>query len=188
MSVAVAHDQFPDGSFSVDDLDHFPEIGLRYELIEGTLLVSAAPNLLHQLMAGRLCELLAAACPPDLVALPGPAEVRSGPKTMLQPDVLVVRATDIHLPREAVPPPLLVIEVASPSTRMIDQGSKRLAYRKAGIGAYWMADPYTPSVTVVRWNDRGEVERVVAGDDTLAVEWPAPLEIRPSALVVTAPR
>lgn len=185
MSVAVAHLEGFAGPFTVDDLDDFPEIGLRFELIEGTLLVSAAPSLLHQLMCARLYDALAAACPPELIAMPGPAEVRKGDHTSMQPDVLVVRRTDIDLAREDVPPPLLVIEVASPSTRMIDQGSKRLAYRAAGVGAYWLADPFTPSVTVIRWDGDDETEAHVAGDALLHVDWPAPLDLRPSELVAT---
>lgn len=47
MSVAVAHLEGFAGPFTVDDLDDFPEIGLRFELIEGTLLVSAAPSFLY---------------------------------------------------------------------------------------------------------------------------------------------
>lgn len=104
MSVAVAHLEGFAGPFTVADLDDFPEIGLRFELIEGTLLVSAAPSLLHQLMRARLYDALAAACTSELMALPGPAEVREGDHTSMQPDVLVVRRTDIALPREDVPP------------------------------------------------------------------------------------
>lgn len=183
MSVAVAHDQVPDGPFSVDDLDRLPEIGLRYELIEGTLLMSAAPSRLHQLMATRLCEVLTTACPPELVTLAGPVEVQVGPTTLLQPDALVVRSGDVLVSRDEAPPPLVVIEVASPSTRRIDEGSKRRAYRTAGVGAYWMADPHVPSVRVIRWEQGTETDVTVAGDETLAIEWPAPLELRPSDLV-----
>lgn len=185
MSVAVAHLEGFAGPFTVDDLDDLPEIGFRFELIEGTLLVSAAPSLRHQLMATRLCELLAGALPPDLIALAGPAEVRKGDHTSMQPDVLVVRRSDISVARESVPPPLLVVEVASPSTRMIDQGSKRLAYRAAGVGAYWMADPFVPGVTVIRWEGDRETEIHVTGDDLLQVDWPAAVDLRPSDLVAT---
>lgn len=76
-----------------------------------------------------------------------------------------------------------MIEVASPSTRMIDQGSKRLAYRSAGVGAYWMADPFVPSVTVLRWAGDTEHEAHVTGDDVLHLDWPAALELRPSDLI-----
>ena len=187
MSVAVAHDQVPDGPFTVDDLDRLPEIGLRYELIEGTLLMSAAPSMLHQLMVTRLYDLLAAACPPGLIALPVPAEIHVGRKTLLQPDALVVRTADILVPRDTAPPPLLVIEVASPSTRQIDQGVKRQAYRHAGVGGYWMADPHVPSVTVVRWTGDTETDYTVTGDDSLGVDWPAELTICPSALIAIDP-
>lgn len=183
MSVAVAHDQVPDGPLSIDDLDRLPEIGLRYELIEGTLLMSAAPSRLHQLMTTRLCEVLTDACPPELITLAGPVDVQVGPNTLLQPDALVVRSVDVLVPRDQAPPPLVVIEVASPSTRQVDEGSKRLAYRSAGVGAYWLADPHVPSVTAIRWEGDEETEVHVTGDTPLHVAWPAALELRPSDLV-----
>jgi len=79
----------------------------------------------------------------------------------------------------------VVIEMASPSTRMIDQGSKRLAYRAAGVGAYWMAEPFVPSVTVIRWEGDEEHEVHVAGDESIHIDWPAELDFRPSDLVAT---
>ena len=178
MSIAAAHSR----SFTIDDLEQFPDDGHRYELIEGTLLVTAAPSLLHQLMCVRFVDLLVAACPAGLVPLPGPAEVIAG-ISLFQPDVLVVRADDINKPRGQAAPPLLVIEVQSPSTRLVDQGTKRLAYREAGVGAYWMGDPHEPRVTVLRWDGDGEVEESVVGEDVLEVDRPAPLRIQPSTLV-----
>lgn len=45
MSIAVAHGH----PFSIEDLDQFPDDdGLRYELIEGTLIVSPSATSLHQ--------------------------------------------------------------------------------------------------------------------------------------------
>lgn len=184
MSIAAAQRQaIGSDGFTVADLDDFPEDGLRYELIEGMLLVSAVPILLHQRMCARIYDLLRSACPPELEGLQGPVGVVTGPATLFQPDVVVLRTADVSLARGEAPPPLLVIEVRSPSSRLIDQGTKRLAYREAGIGAYWMADPHEPSVTVIRWDGDTEDERVVVGDDTLRVDWPVPVEILPSALV-----
>ena len=179
MSIAVAHR----GPFTIDDLDHFPDDGLRYELVEGTLLVSATPSLLHQRMVARLLHALEAVYPSDLETLPGPAKVITGPATLFQPDLLVVRPADVHAPRRQVPLPLVVIEVRSPSTRLVDQGLKRLAYRDAGIGAYCMADPFEPSLTVLRWDGDGEHEQFAAGDDVLTIDWPAAVSLQPSALV-----
>jgi Uma2 family endonuclease len=179
MSLAAAHE----GAFTVDDLDQFPEDGLRYELIEGTLIVTATPSDQHQVMVAKIFHALHEARTTGLMALPGPMGVQSGTRTLFQPDVLVVRTSAIGVSRAEAPPPLLVVEVASPSTRMIDRGTKRLAYRDAGVGAYWMADPFEPAVTVIRWDGDDEHEQVVVGEDTLTVDFPFPVELCPAALV-----
>ncbi len=44
----------PRGPLTVDDLDAFPDDGHRYELMDGTLLVTPSPGAPHQLALGRL--------------------------------------------------------------------------------------------------------------------------------------
>ncbi|MFN2602177.1 MAG: hypothetical protein ABR582_05410 [Gemmatimonadaceae bacterium] len=44
--------------FTIDMLDDFPDDGPRYELLEGSLLVTPAPSLNHQIVATRLVGLL----------------------------------------------------------------------------------------------------------------------------------
>ncbi len=58
-----------DHPWTVADLELLPDDGLRYELVDGTLLVSAAPSVQHQRVLGNLYVLLRAACPPDLLAV-----------------------------------------------------------------------------------------------------------------------
>jgi len=40
------------GDWTVDDLDRRPEDGLRYELVDGVLLVTPAPEPVHQFAVG----------------------------------------------------------------------------------------------------------------------------------------
>jgi len=47
------------GDWTVDDLDGLPDDGLRYELVDGVLLVSPAPRVLHQLAQAELLIVLA---------------------------------------------------------------------------------------------------------------------------------
>ncbi len=49
-----------------------PDDGHRYELIDGTPLMSPAPMLRHQLAVARLLRLLDDASPAGLIALPAP--------------------------------------------------------------------------------------------------------------------
>ncbi|HMQ27680.1 MAG TPA: Uma2 family endonuclease [Acidimicrobiales bacterium] len=167
---------------TVDDLDHFPSDGCRYELIEGDLHVSAAPRNLHQRALQNLLVLLARTCPPELEILPGPAVVL-GPATQLEPDFCVVPVPAGHTPRKVEAPPLLVCEILSPSTRRYDLGMKRPVYRDAGVGAMWIVDPEIPSVTEWRWDGEDEVERHAEGEEPLDVAWPFPVRVVPARLV-----
>ena len=58
--------------WTVDDLDHLPDDGLQYELLDGILLVSPAPVVRHQLVSANLYMLLRLGCPAHLVVLYAP--------------------------------------------------------------------------------------------------------------------
>ncbi len=118
---------FPEG-LTVEDLARFPDDGRRYELLDGTLLVSAAPLPRHQIVIKRLLRLLDDSCPPEYLALMAPVDVQTGPRTSLQPDVLVFAKDSVVWESPGQPPPLLAVEVLSPSSWGIDLGLKRLAY------------------------------------------------------------
>lgn len=65
--------------WTVDDLANLPDEGLRYELVDGMLLVSPAPRLVHQRAGGRLFRLLAAACPAHLEVFYAPVDWQRRP-------------------------------------------------------------------------------------------------------------
>jgi len=181
VSLAVAREG---RSFTIDDLDAFPENdGLRYQLLEGSLVVNPAPVPLHQRMVTRMLLALAATCPPELEVLAGPVGVVLGEATELQPDVLVVGRDTVRGAKKAPAPPLLVVEVLSPSTRLFDLGSKRLAYREGGVGAYWIADPVEPRLTAIDWSGDDKDERSASGSGPLDVTWPFPVTVHPQALI-----
>ncbi|MEH2360040.1 Uma2 family endonuclease [Nostoc sp.] len=46
------------------------------------------------------------------------------------------------------PPPLLVVEVVSESTKIVDYRAKRVEYNVLNIPEYWIVDPLTNKVTV----------------------------------------
>ncbi len=171
--------------FTIEDLAGFPADGNRYELIEGSLHVTPAPLISHQRVVSGLIHAFVSACPPGLDVLAAPTDVVLGPKTLVQPDLVVIRADEQERSRiEQVP--LLVIEVLSPSTRRYDLGTKRLVYLEAKVSGYWLVDPAIPAVTVYRWDGIEETVRTVTGDEALVVEDPFPLTIIPSELVKPA--
>lgn len=69
-----------DRGWTVDDLGALPADGLRYELLEGGLLVSRSLRTRQQVSVVRLAAALQASCPPDLQVL-----VVSGPPRSVVP-------------------------------------------------------------------------------------------------------
>lgn len=174
-------------SWSVDDVDALPDDGLRYELVDGSLLVSPAPGPRHQRGVFSVARALAAACPPELEVFVAPMDFRPTRKRSLQPDVLVVRREDVGEGALSVAP-LLVVEVLSPSTRVRDLTLKRELYAQSGVASYWLldpgADPSAASLTVLALVDGAYTERArVVGEDEVVVDAPFPLTIRPADLV-----
>lgn len=169
----------------VSDVWAIPDDGHRYELIEGVLIVTPAPGAAHQTCAARIWSLLESAAGPEHLALMAPFDWVAGPQTLLQPDILVARRADIAATgdKRLERPPLIVVEVASPSTRMVDRGTKRLAFEAAGVPVYWLVDPDEPSLTVLRLVDGSYVEEAtVAGDEAYTATEPLAVTVIPSQL------
>lgn len=170
-----------------DDLATMPEDGHRYELLDGALLVTPAPNIGHQTCVVSLVVLLHAACLPEHKVIVAPFDVRFSATTVLEPDVLVTRRSEVGEAR-LERPPLLVVEVLSPSTRRIDLGTKRLAYEGAGVPAYWLVDPDGPSLTVLHLEgDRYVEQAVVSGDDRYDATFPFAVTVVPAQLLDPPP-
>ncbi len=89
---------------------------------------------------------LDAACPPEFQVIPAPFDVVLAVDTVMQPDILVGRIselTDADLPAA----PVLAVEVLSPSTRLFDLVLKRSRFESAGVAHYWVVDAAEPSIT-----------------------------------------
>ena len=164
------------------DLDAMPDDGHRYELIDGTLIVTPAPLRRHQRAVGELHLLLRASCPAEFEVLLAPYDVKLAEDTVLQPDLLVARRSDTterHLPSA----PLLAVEVLSPSTRLVDLNLKKARYEQAGCSSYWVVDPTVPSVTIWELEEQTYGAATTAeGEETLAVTTPFPLVLQPTRL------
>lgn len=72
-----------------DELAQVPDDGHRYELVDGTLIVTPAPTPRHQIAVVNLVIALSAGCRSDLRALTAPVDVALSEDTVLQPDLLV---------------------------------------------------------------------------------------------------
>jgi Uma2 family endonuclease len=185
MAVVTTAPGLPFGRpLTVADLESLPDDGHRYELIDGTLIVSPAPGWGHQEVQIALALLLRQHCPSGIRALAAPFEVRLAMDTAVQPDVLVARYADMRS-RNLPVPPLLAVEVRSPSTALIDRNLKRATYERFGIESYWLVDPDPdePSVTVLELVAGHYVERAtVVGRQSYAAQRPFPVTIIPADL------
>ncbi len=172
-----------DHEWTVADLADTPDDGLRYELVDGVLLVSAAPSNLHQIVLGELYVQLRAACPADARVMLAPTDYQPTTRRSLQPDLLVARREDVGTDPISAPL-LLAVEVLSPSTRSVDLLLKRGIYAESGVGAYWVVDPLEPSVQAWvlvdgDWVDAGRAH----GGQELVLSTPFDVRLRPADLL-----
>jgi len=169
---------------TADDLDTMPDDGHRYELIDGTLVVTPSPSPRHQLVSSNLHVLLAQHCPPELRVLAAPTDVRFTVDTLLQPDLLVVPRAALDGEPPSLSHLLLAVEILSPSTRHVDLSLKRARYEAAGCPTYWVVDPDALELTAWELHDDAYVEVAhVSADEPYAAEQPFQVEVVPSELV-----
>jgi Uma2 family endonuclease len=171
--------------FTVDDLESTPDDGHRYELLDGTLLVTPAPGWAHQDATARLWQILEGVRPPEVRALLAPFAVQFSRSVELQPDVLVARYVDLT-PKNLPTAPLLVVEVRSPSTALIDLNLKKAAYARHRVPSYWIVDPNPDKPSVIVFELDGDKYLEVAqavGDAELIVDRPFPVRLRPADLL-----
>jgi Uma2 family endonuclease len=169
--------------FSIDDLDRMPDDGHRYELLDGTLIVSPAPGMPHQRVVAVLIVLLEQACPEELVVFPN-VNVRLDTATALEPDVVVARPTDPGGAR-LVGPPLLAVEILSPDSALRDLNLKKAAYERYGVPCYWVIDPDLDRPALRAFELSGGVYREIAnvtGDQAFAARRPFAVQVIPSHL------
>ncbi len=148
-----------------DDLRAMPEDGQRYELVDGVLVVPAAPSLLHMNTIAHLWAVFV----PYLAARQllnnfgaAPVDVRFSDRRVLQPDFVFVSPERQHLManRQYIDgAPDLVIEVLSPSNRTFDLEEKYRIYEQEGVREYWIVDPGAETLTILLLRDGRFVEQ-----------------------------
>jgi Uma2 family endonuclease len=165
------------------DLDAIPDDGHRYELVDGSLLVTPSPSRAHQLVSSRLHVWLVGAVGDALLVVAAPTDLVLAEDTVVQPDLLVV---DRHGFEDSARPlrPVLAVEILSPSTRRIDLALKRSRYEAAAIPAYWVVDPDTPEIIAWQWRNGEYVEAARATfEETLRVSDLFDVELVPARLL-----
>jgi Uma2 family endonuclease len=94
--------------------------------------------------------------------------------TVRIPDVVVIPIAqwDTLKKKEAViplndPPPILVIEVVSPSTAKDDYRAKRNEYAVLNIPEYWIIDPLKDQVTICSLLDGAYDDQIFQGEEAI---------------------
>ncbi len=138
----------------------------RYELIEGTVVMSPSPKPNHQELLVEILGQLrnwdrsnrAHRFFPD-------TDVRLDSGLVYRPDVSVYLRTRLpELPDRLATPPDLVIEILSPASKVIDLITKRDDYERFGVLEYWVVDPADLRVRAWSREQPHLVERAVSGD------------------------
>jgi Uma2 family endonuclease len=139
---------------TISDLDAMPDDGNRYEIIEGELLVSRAPNLLHQTTSGNLFFSIKSYLSQNPIG-----QVWATPGIILSefngviPDLVFVgndQRNEIASGERITGAPDLVVEIVSPGAENArrDRLAKRQLYGRYGVKEYWIVDPYSRNVEV----------------------------------------
>ncbi|PZO37289.1 MAG: Uma2 family endonuclease [Pseudanabaena frigida] len=151
----------------------------RYELVNGELIPMSLGTGQHGAVIKfleRTLEVDIVEQEQDWIVLPALVGIRS-PKggrwdTCRIPDIVVMPREQWQSLQtcEAIieinqPPPILVIEVVSESTKSTDYRSKRAEYSVLGILEYWVVDPLLNKITIFRLDDGWYESCEFMGDD-----------------------
>jgi len=148
-----------------------PDEGLRYELVDGELLVTPSPGWTHQTAVAALFRRLDGYVGSSALGWVrfAPADISLGEDEVLQPDLFVIPAALNPRSWQEVRALLLVIEVLSPGTARYDRLIKRRRYQRAPVPEYWIVD--LDARLVERWKPDDTRPEIL----TETLEWtPAP--------------
>lgn len=118
------------------------------------------------------------ACPSGYEVLTGWGWMTSTDRRF-EPDLMVC---DLDAPDDDIlrmPPPLLVVEVSSPSTRSDDWGIKLAEYGRAGAGWYWLVDLGLRELVVME-NVGDQFVEILRSRTGVTVPGPVPATVDPS--------
>lgn len=135
------------------------------ELTDGYLEVLPMPTRSHQRILAFLYSAFQAFLQPaggEALFAPLRLRIRSG--KFREPDLLAVRdARDARSTDRFWTGADVVVEVASPDNPERDLVDKRREYAEASIPEYWIVDPATETISVLRLNAQGYVEHAQCG-------------------------
>ena len=133
--------RLPDSyGYTVDDLHAIPEDGRRYELIDGSIIVSPSATFGHNNLARWIAnELERSASDRFVVGTDQSATIDDYNEP--RPDVVVAQVKNVGRSPFPIDDAVLAVEVVSPSSVLRDRETKRALYARAGVPVYWLIEP-----------------------------------------------
>jgi Uma2 family endonuclease len=129
--------------------ESLPE-GTLCQLINNKLIMSPAPQDLHQVILGEIyfeTSLFLRKNKLGEIRL-SPYDVHLSKQNILQPDLLFIKNENLYKikTRGLFGAPDLIIEILSPSTSQFDFKEKKFIYEEYGVQEYFIVDPNTKMV------------------------------------------
>jgi Uma2 family endonuclease len=159
------------GKATVEDLLRMPKDGMKYELVDGDILVSPA-GMRHSRIAARIQQTIGEYLDRNPIGEVYASDVgiQFPNGNVRSPDVTFVGAAklageDPESFGQVVPD--LAVEVISPGDRMAEIGRKIGEYFENGVPLVWLVDPREQTITVYR--SLTDTNRL-AGDATITAE------------------
>lgn len=157
---------------TAEDYRNLPETGPRYQLVEGEIYMSPAPNRYHQDISRNLELILGMWLLENPIGkmYDAPFDVFLGEHDVFQPDILFVSKErySILTHEGAEGAPDFVVEILSPRTEKLDRVNKLKMYAHYGVTELWIIEPDSKRVLVYRLRENpGEPTAVHAEGDVI---------------------
>jgi Uma2 family endonuclease len=148
-----------DTRLTYDDLCLLPNDGKRYEIIEGELLVTPAPRILHQVVVTQLAAALLTHAKRHGLGqvFVAPVDIVFSEFDVVEPDIVYISKAraSVLTEKNVQGAPDLAVEVLSETTERIDRTTKLKLYGKFGVQEYWIIDPHGPTAEIYRRGQEG---------------------------------
>ncbi|HUE87735.1 MAG TPA: Uma2 family endonuclease [Vicinamibacterales bacterium] len=139
------------GRITYEHYRHFPDDGMRYEILDGVLYMAPTPSPRHQYASKNLRRSLEDyfEADGDYVVFNAPLDVILADADVVQPDLVVAARAQIS-DRGVEGTPLLLVEILSPSSIPLDRQAKAARYRVHAVPHYWIVDPAARTLECLR--------------------------------------
>jgi len=155
------------------DYEALPE-GAPYQLIDGELILTPAPDFHHQEIIFEFSFQLASYLRRNKIgrAVMSPVDVILDDHNAYQPDVIFIRSERSYIIKRGrvFGAPDFVMEVLSPGTAEYDLNEKKATYELAGVREYWIVDPMEQAIEIFLNRSSGDAgqsfELIFSGSKT----------------------